>query len=97
MSSGGIQAKGSGGRLSVGGRAAADLGAWDFSYGPEGWRLRAALRSHDPYWLDQGGPWRLRVLPSERSSWTWQGDAVRDVAWTDTDITITGEGEPQHG
>lgn len=97
MSSGGIRARGRGGRLSVGGRPAADLGAWTFGFGPDGWRLEGDLRSSDPYWLDQEGARRLRVTPSEASVWTWPDAQIRDVVWDAERITITGEGEPQRG
>lgn len=95
--SGGLTANGSGGVLRVAGREAARLGRWELAYTAEGWRLTAPLVQHDPYWLESGGPYLLRLLVGKSGVWTWRGLPQERVGWDATGVTVTGEGEPEVG
>ncbi len=89
-------AKGQSGSLRVGGRAAASLGEWTFTAGQEGqdggaWRVTAAVAAADPYWLDRGGPYELRLTLS-KSTWRWR---TVQASVDQQSATITGTGDPE--
>lgn len=85
----GFTASGTTGTLRIGGRQAAGLGQWSLRAAepapgePEGYVLIAPLTETDPYWLDTGGPFELRLTLS-RSVWRW-----RNVAPTLDATTLT--------
>lgn len=80
----GFAASGASGSLRIGGRQAAGLGPWSLRAAePAGYVLTAPLTDTDPYWLDSGGPFELR-LTLARSVWRW-----RNVSPTLDATTIT--------
>jgi hypothetical protein len=89
-------AVGQAGQVRVGGRVAAELGAWTLhttGHGPEGtpqWEVAAPVKTFDDWLLDAGGIFELRLEIGQRI-WRWKGVNVfgRDQ------MVINGEGHPE--
>lgn len=67
------------GRLTVGGRAAAEIGAWSADPLPDnGWRFTAEVAWKDEWWGEQG-------------PFTFTGRVGnKDVVWRDVEATVVG-------
>jgi hypothetical protein len=74
--------RGKHGRLKVGYRVAASLGAFELL--PGEWRVSASVESTDAFWLSQGAA-RTLELEVGRQRWIW-----RDVSLAVADGTVTG-------
>lgn len=85
-----MKAGGPWGRLTVGGRVAAKLGAWRFEGDAAAWGVTAACLSVDEYWAEHGGAMTLE-LGFGAAVWSWPVVEVKGIA---PETVVAGIGWP---
>lgn len=79
--------EGRGGMLRAGGRVVATLGVWTYEGKSTDWKVDAELLSHNPVWIEGGGPFELR-LPMVQGGWLWRG--LTDVQLFNGALVVRG-------
>ena len=85
-----MRVTGNGGKLTVGGRVAAELGAWHFKGESTSWRVEATCLSIDNFWMEHGEVKRL-TLSVGAGEWCWPEVAVELEG---NQVIVTGSGRP---
>ena len=88
----GVRIEGKSGQLRIGGYIAADLGSWTMEGTAQAWTAEAVIVRPDPYWLDYGGAYDLRV-PAGKRFWVWRGVTFEKIGAAR--LAIRGAGEPE--